>query len=89
MTGDYLYGGSDHSETILYSCLSEAERRVDDEKGPMWERFQECLASSVMFDSRDNRSEHLGYNGDDSDGIPIFNRNRQFLYSGQVTYKDE
>ena len=22
-------------------------------------------------------------------GIPIFNRNRQFLYSGQVTYKNE
>ena len=89
LTGDYLYGGSDHSETILYSCLAEAERRVEDEKGPMWARFQECLASSVMFDSRDNRAEHLGYNGDDSDGIPIFNRNRQFLYSGQVTYKNE
>ena len=89
VTGDYLYGGSDHSETILYSCLAEAERRLEDEKGVMWARFQECLASSVMFDSRDNTAEHLGYNGDDSDGIPVFNRNRQFLYSGQVTYKNE
>jgi len=89
LTGDYLYGGSDHSETILYSCLAEAERRVDDERGSMWARFQECLASSVMFDTRDNRAEHIGYNGDSSDGIPVFNRNRQFLYSGQVTYKNE
>ena len=89
LSNDYLYGGSDHSETILYSCLSEAERRLDDERGPMFARFQEALVSSIMFDSKDNTAEHLGYNGDDSDGIPVFNRNRQFLYSGQVTYKNE
>jgi hypothetical protein len=55
----------------------------------MFARFQEALVSSIMFDSKDNRAEHLGYNGDDSDGIPVFNRNRQVLYSGQVTYKNE
>jgi len=83
----YAYGASDHSETLLYSCLAEAERRRDGERGPNYNRFMECLASSIEIDSRDNRPEHLGYNGDWSDS-PEFSRiRRNYLWGDGVTHK--
>ena len=85
----YPYGGSDHSETVLYSCLAEAERRVDGLKGPMYERFMECLVASVFFDQKDNKPEVIGYNGDDSDFSPMFGAGRTSLYSSGVSHKDQ
>ena len=66
--GDYPYGADDHSDTILYSCLSEAERKLDREVGPFKMRFMEALAASIEKDGRANRPELLGYNSDQSDG---------------------
>jgi hypothetical protein len=86
-TNPYPYGATDHSEAILYSCLSEAERRIDNERGVMFQRFVECLSASIARDSRDNRPEILGYNGDESDGRAMFGGHRDFLYGTGISHK--
>ena len=63
----YPWGASDHSETILASCLAAAERLVEEARGIYWDDFQRQLAASIAFDSRANRPERMGYNGDNSD----------------------
>ena len=63
----YAWGASDHSETILASCLAAAELFVEETRGVYWEQFQQRLAASMAFDGRANRPERLGYNGDNSD----------------------
>ncbi|MDD5457864.1 MAG: hypothetical protein PHF37_00500 [Phycisphaerae bacterium] len=64
----YPYGGQAHAETILESCLSIAEQRLNDEKGIHWEKFLERLASSIQSDRKTSGADFLGYNGDSSDG---------------------
>jgi len=71
-TTTHPYGASDHSETILNSCLAAAEQRLDNERGVYYGRFMECLAASVELDSRSNRPENLGYNSDGSDGRDLY-----------------
>ena len=83
---DYPYGADDHSDTILYSCLSEAERRLDREVGPYKMRFMEALASSVEKDGRANRPELLGYNSDRSDGTDL---DHTRIYGGRVRHKQQ
>lgn len=63
----YAWGASDHSETILASCLAAAELLVEESRGAYWDQFQQRLAASIAFDGRANRPERLGYNGDNSD----------------------
>lgn len=64
----YPYGTAMHGETILQSCLSIAEQRLNDEKGMHWEKFLERLAASIQYDRKANNLEFIGYNGDNSDG---------------------
>lgn len=66
----YPYGGAAHAETILASCLSFAEQRLDNMMGVQKGAFLERLAASVAFDRR-LKPAVLGYNGDGSDGAPM------------------
>jgi hypothetical protein len=91
LTGElpYAYGGADHSETILASCLAIWENRQDDiDQGPRYKFWRERLAASISFD-RLKRSQNLGYNGDRSDARYEGRSNRSgrgwgatFLYNG-------
>ena len=83
----YLYGSSEHSDTILYSCMGEAELRLDGGHGAYHSRFMEALVSSISVDRYDNKSRHLGYNDDASDGGEYFNIRRQYLYGSGVSHK--
>lgn len=62
----YHYGGAQHSETFLASCIASAELFRDDLRGPREAYFQDCLRASVMIDRR-ARPQYLGYNSDRSD----------------------
>ena len=88
-TSDRIYGITQHGQTILYSCLAEAERRMDGERGPMWQQFQELLAASVIRDRQDNKGEVFGYNGDWSDRREMLGSTRLTLFSSGVTYKGQ
>jgi hypothetical protein len=62
----YSYGGAEHSETLLESCLAKAEQRLDDAMGIHTALFKERLLASVQMDRR-KKPQSLGYNGDRSD----------------------
>lgn len=71
LTGDlpYAYGGPEHHETILESCLSIAEERLDDMPqgtGPHYTAFMERLKASISMDQR-LKPQMLGQNLDRSD----------------------
>ena len=73
LNGDlpYAYGGVDHAETLLESCLAIAEERADDlmpqqqVHGP---KFLACLAASISRD-RERTTDTIGYVGDNSDDL--------------------
>lgn len=86
LTGNapYVYGGAQHVETILESCLAIAEQRIDDMAGLHSGKFMERLSASVGMDGK-NKAAVIGYNGDRSDSrsrLPWF-RNIQW---GGCTY---
>jgi hypothetical protein len=63
----YAYGGPEHHETILESCLAVAEERRDNVRNGLHaQAFQLRLAASVAMDRR-KRPQKLGYNRDCSD----------------------
>lgn len=65
----YAYGGAEHTETILESCLAIAEERLDDMPrgmGPHSLKFRERLIASVNMDRR-KKPQLVGYNRDQSD----------------------
>ena len=62
----YAYGGAQHVETILESCLAIAEQRLDDAMGVHTLKFKERLIASINMD-RKSKPQTLGYNGDRSD----------------------
>lgn len=62
----YVYGGGQHSETVLQSCLAVAEQRLDDARGVHQARWEERLLASIGLD-RKLKPQKLGYNGDRSD----------------------
>ena len=64
----YPYGGQLHCETILESCLSIAEQRLNDEKAIHWDKFMERLTASIQIDRKTSGADFLGYNADRSDG---------------------
>lgn len=71
LSGAYpvAYGGAAHAETILESCLSQAELKGDDMgDGPHAKKYQERLVSSIAMDRR-MKAQTAGYNGDASDGM--------------------
>lgn len=67
----YPYGGVLHSQTILASCLQQAEEQVSDIMGgPKYQAWQMALARSLAID-RENDGVLVGYNGDNSDGVVV------------------
>ncbi len=62
----YAYGGVQHAETILTSCLAIAEQRRDDAMSVQSAKFKERLAASISMDRR-LKPQSLGYNSDRSD----------------------
>jgi hypothetical protein len=67
-TAPYVYGGAQHSQTILQSCLSIAEFRKDNEIGPQNAKYAELLQMSKMADNR-LKPQHFGRNRDTSDSM--------------------
>lgn len=57
VSNPYAYGGAQHSETILQSCLAVAEQRYNDEQSIHQARFVEKLAASVALDRRSAASD--------------------------------
>lgn len=83
----FAYGGQEHSETILESCLRTAEERYNDmlpNSGPHSMKFFELLAASISRD-RAHKPHVIGYNADHSD---LNERGRMWLrdYWQPVTY---
>lgn len=65
----YAYGGAAHAETLLESCLSIAEQRLDDAIGVHSMKFMDRLAASVSVDRKHKSQMAGGYNGDRSDQL--------------------
>lgn len=63
---EYPYGGMAHRSTLIASCLSVAELRMDNIKGAQWEQFIQRLTASIEHDYEVSRIEYFGYNGDNS-----------------------
>ncbi len=80
----YAYGGAQHAETILESCLAIAEQRLDDTATVHAALFQSRLQASMALD-RKNKPQNLGYNRDNSD-LPAWNRGQQHWWAGAITY---
>ena len=78
---DFPMGGMAHGETILSSCLSAAELKVEDKKGIHWQTFMERLRASVHRDRVQFTPTKFGYNGDKSDSRGQYSR-----YYKPVTY---
>lgn len=70
----YAYGGVEHHETILESCLAVAELRRDNRIGVHATEFQRLLAISMHKDRLKNPTV-LGMNMDRSDGPDLLRRN--------------
>ena len=90
LTGDlpYAYGGAEHHETLLESCLSVAEERLDDVpagQGPHYGAFMTRLAASVAMDAR-TKPQLLGRNLDRSDGDGYWDRSLLHWLSNGITY---
>lgn len=49
-TNTHPLGGAMHSETIVEACLAAAEKTLCDESGLHEQRFQACLAASLLID---------------------------------------
>ncbi len=65
-TFPYPYGGAQHAETILESCLAIAEQRLDDQSTVHAQKYAERLMASLAIDRR-NKPAKLGRNLDRSD----------------------
>lgn len=78
----YAYGGPQHAETLLESCLAIAEERLQDiAGGPHAMKFKERLLASIGADSR-LKPQLQGYNGDASDNVGWTRRDQ---YDGSRT----
>ena len=62
------YGGAQHAETILESCLAVAEERLDDQKTTHADSFLRRLNASMAQDRR-LKPQQMGYNQDSSDRV--------------------
>ena len=80
------YGAADHADTILYSCLAEAELRLDERQGVYYQRFLVSLASSIDLDSRTGKPQNLGYNDDRSDVEA--HMGREYLFGSRIRHKN-
>jgi len=80
----YPLGGMAHGETILESCLSVAEQRLNGEAGLHTVKFTKRLTSSISQDARAMTPATLGYNGDPSTGSQwaVLARGQRLTYNG-------
>jgi hypothetical protein len=62
----WLYGGPEHSQTILAACLAEAESKGDGVVGIREQEFQTRLAASIGADDGMHQADNLGMNLDSS-----------------------
>ncbi len=65
-THPFAYGGAEHRETILESCLAVAEERLNNQQGVHALAFQRELQSSIQADQR-KKEQTFGLNTDSSD----------------------
>lgn len=81
-THPYAYGGAEHVEAILESCLAVFEERYDDITGGSHaQAFMRQLEASKQMDAR-KRAKVIGLNTDTSDG-----EEKSFVQNmGEVTY---
>ncbi|MHB1950118.1 MAG: hypothetical protein ACYCQK_01435 [Acidiferrobacteraceae bacterium] len=88
---EYLYGGPEHSQTILESCLAQAELQLDGAPGAHAAAFRNCLLTSIILDQQMHAPEVLGYNANDNfnNGGAILRPDGQFFENfSQVTYNN-
>lgn len=78
-------GGEQHAETILASCLAEAESFLNAEDSTMRARYGERLQASIALDIQENTPRTLGYCGDRSDRRAQTAR-RSILGTNEPTY---
>jgi len=71
VTQPFAYGGVEHHETILESCLGIAEARRDNLVGPHSIEFQRLLELSKQIDRR-RQPTNLGPNRDISDQVNVW-----------------
>ena len=67
-------GGTQHSETILASCLAVSEEYGETPSVRYRELFQQRLAASIAIDGQGTTAGILGQNLDRSDGASGFNK---------------
>ena len=90
VTHPFPYGGAEHSETILLSCLAVHEERYDNVmNGPQAMAFARQLSASQAMDNR-KKEQVIGYNADNSDrfGSSIAFNYPAALYNG-VDFSDD
>lgn len=75
---DELPGGTQHSETILASCLAICEAYGETPSSRFRELFVERLSASIAIDSQGVTAQNLGQNLDHSDNPSSFNRFADF-----------
>jgi len=82
----YLYGGPEHSQTIIEACLAAAELMMG-EVGPPAAEFAACLKTSMALDETMHQPEYLGYNGDNrrDPSNPAMRDSRHFENFSPVT----
>lgn len=75
----YLYGGPEHSQTIIEACLAAAEL-MQDGPGPHAVEFMNCLKTSIALDQTMHQPDYLGYNADYRRGAsnPTMRDSRRF-----------
>lgn len=80
----YCYGGPQHAETLLESCLAVAEKLLDDAATVHALEFEKRLAASQQIDAR-NKPRKIGYNGDRSDMLSSTDRDRYWRSWSPIT----
>ena len=84
----YAYGGVEHHEAILESCLAVAEARRDNAMNVHSAEFKRLLQLSVEIDRR-KQPTNLGQNRDTSDGVGFDQWNGHgWQATGGVTIND-
>lgn len=81
----YAYGGPQHAETILESCLAIAEQRLDDRVSVHTQKFGERLVASIAMDNK-NKAQNLGYNEDRSDASGLASRQAWWHYGDTILF---
>lgn len=65
----FPFGGMQHAETILASCLEVAERRVNKERGTAYAKWREQLLASISADLR-SAPQRLGFSSSEDRPSP-------------------